>query len=124
MASREDTSTCTPMARSLPSDFSAASIDSRADIGDRDLAALRQQRADQADPDSVGAAGDERGAACKILHDFNPFWRAISAAWIGLRNSTLKVLLYSWFSGRLGTAAHIACARSSTPCRNSLWVMM
>ena len=92
----------------------------RADIGNRNLAAFGEQRADQPDSNAVGAAGHERGAAREILHCFDPLWRVISAAWIGLRNSTLKVLLYSSFSGSLGTAAHIAWARSSIPCRNSL----
>ena len=39
------------------------------------------------------AASDKGRAACKVLHDFNPFCRAISAACMGLRNSTLKVRL-------------------------------
>ena len=95
-----------------------------ADVGDGDIAALREQRAHQSDADSVRAARHERGTSCKIFHALPLLCRAVSAAWIGFRNSMLKVRLYSSFSGRSGTAAHMACARSSTPSRNSLWVMM
>ena len=88
---------------------------SRADVRDGDVAALSQQRTHQTDADTVRAAGDEGRAACKVFHMLPRFWRAVSAAWIGLRNRKLKVRLYSSFSGRSGTAAHIAAARSSTP---------
>jgi hypothetical protein len=39
-----------------------------ADIGDRDLAALGEQRPDQPDADTIGAAGDKGGAAGEFDH--------------------------------------------------------
>src|SRR5205807_1035160 len=92
-----------------------------ADVGDGNVAALREERAHQPDTDAVGAAGDECRTACEVLHvwSFLWRWRAVSAAWIGFRNRNLKVRLYSSFSGRSGTAAHMAWARSSMPCGSS-----
>ena len=99
------------------------------DIGDGDLAALVQKLADQTDADAIGAAGDEGGASCEVLHAASPAvrvafsasCRAISAVIAGLRNSIAKVPLYSAFSGRcVCTAAVVASPRSRTPSRNSL----
>src|SRR5207302_9276332 len=84
-----------------------------ADVGDGDVAALREQRPNEPDADAVRAAGDERGAACEVPHVVPFLWRAVSAGWIGLRKKKLAEQLYCSFSGRAGTAAHKAHARSS-----------
>ncbi len=51
MSWREDTSTCTPMHRGLLRLRNAAIDGLGADVGDRDLAALREQRTHQSDAD-------------------------------------------------------------------------
>jgi len=46
---------------------------------------------------------------------FQSSWRAVSAAWIGLRNNMAEGVLVFLILGQIGYGGNIACARSSTP---------
>ena len=103
---------------------SAASIESSRDVGDRDLAALVEQHPGEAEPDPVGAAGDEGGAAGEVLHGFFASWPRFLGRVDVVAEEHREHLLIVGFSSRSGIAATIASARSVTPSRNSWWVQM